>query len=446
MRTWLLVITVACATACDDRPPAAGFTFLHPAPGKADGQALLPLDDLQRLDAKLTVAIAAADQEIASLESQIASLEQQLSQKQAQVSSLLNQIQQRRDQVRTNLGVTVGISLLGVLFGIPPVAALGVAGAIAQDVTLQSLNQQLASATSERDQVQAQVNTYQARRNTLRAQLDPLKASYAALKALLAGGAPPALKAPDGVDATQWSEVAQERGRLDTLGQVLANAEQQVAILEKLLGLVQAANSAVDDALAVMKQLADAADAEAKKSTEQLNSLIKILLSGDPEAAAEQWLEDALAEETRQVLKALGWPSNAFVDFLLHGVTDGDLQSALNDVLNTTLTLQLKKTTFAVGESITVGFTAGPAALLDWIDVLPKGADLLSTDASLWVYVGGATATPQTAAVPAAQGTLTLGPGSDGATSWPLSAGTWTAHYMANNSYSELASIDFTVK
>jgi hypothetical protein len=62
------------------------------------------------------------------------------------------------------------------------------------------------------------------------------------------------------------------------------------------------------------------------------------------------------------------------------------------------------------------------------------------------MYAGAAAATPQQASAPKAQGTASLGLGSDGESAWPLAAGDWTAHYLADDGYSSLASVDFRVQ
>src|SRR6478752_789666 len=100
MGRWLLLLLLGCAP---NSPSTTEFTFLHPAPGKADdGAAMLPADQLQELDGKLTAAIAGAQKEIDSLESQIAQGEQQLTAKQNRVDNLVQQIQSRQQQVTQN--------------------------------------------------------------------------------------------------------------------------------------------------------------------------------------------------------------------------------------------------------------------------------------------------------------------------------------------------------
>jgi hypothetical protein len=442
-----LCLVLCLTTACSGpQPSAASFNFLRPAAGKADGQtAMLSADDLQRIDAQLTAAIARADQEIASLEMQIAGLEQQLAGDQATINSIVNSIQQRRDEITRNQRIFMFVGILGLFTGLPAVAGLGALGAIDQDSRIQQLNRDLSAAQSKSAQVQQQIAMYTARRDQLRAKLDPLKQTYAALKKLLADGTTPVPAAPEGVDAQKWSQLAAERGRVDTLGKVLANAQQQVALLQQILTMLQATHDAVDKALAVLQQLAADADAEAKASTAELNGLIKVLITGDPEAAAEAWLDDQLAQRTRDVLKAIGWPESKFVDFLVTAATDGDLEKELLDMLNTTVKLTMPKNVLAVGEAIQVAFTDGPAALNDWIGIYPAG-QAPNENSALWAYAGALASTPHDSAPLHAAGTVTLtaGPQNDGF--WPLPAGKWVAHYLADAGNSSLASAPFEVR
>src|SRR5262249_6177831 len=152
-----------------------------------------------------------------------------------------------------------------------------------------------------------------------------LKTTYAKLKSLLASAQPgPGSAAPDGIDPDQWGQLSGERGRIDTLEQVLSNAKQQVSLLQQILALLQATHDAVDQAIATLQQLAKDADDEAQQSSQLFEQLLKVALSGDPEAAAEQWLDDQLAQKTQQALKQLGWGTEPFIQYLLGSRDDVD--------------------------------------------------------------------------------------------------------------------------
>jgi phospholipase C len=104
--------------------------------------------------------------------------------------------------------------------------------------------------------------------------------------------------------------------------------------------------------------------------------------------------------------------------------------------------LTLDQATYTSGQPINATFAHGPGATLDWIGVYPSGVQPQS-GSSIWVYLGGGHTAPTHGLV---QGTVTLGPGSDGNTPWPLPAGSWTAYYLLDDGYSPIASASFTVQ
>jgi len=229
------------------------------------------------------------------------------------------------------------------------------------------------------------VATYKQKRDALRAQLDKLKTAYATLKQLLASPRSASVgQPPEAVTAEDWGQLAAERGRVDTLGKVLDNAKQQIAVLEQILQLLQTANDAVDQAVKTVQELADAADAEAKASTEGFERLLKMVLSGDPEAAAEQWLEDELARRTKAALSGLGWPAASFVDYLLGNATDEDLRNTLLLALDGPIDLTLTSTEQAAikdvawaATSITVPNGGKPSQVTVSVDIQhPDVSDL----------------------------------------------------------------------
>lgn len=335
LRVVLLGTFLGLATSawvgCGSNDQSQSFNFLPPQAGKADGanSALLPADELARLDQKLTAAVAAAEARIASLQDQIATGEADLQSKQSQIDSLISQIEQRKRVVTQNYNNSINVGLLGAFFGFPLVSAVSLVQAMDQDAILQSLNSQLVTAQQQRDQVASEIANYRSRRDAIAAQLAPVEQTYADLKGLLASNNYPPIAAPADVNKAKWGETRLQRGRITTLGKVLDNCTTQITLLQKLLALVSAANDEVNAALTTVKALAEAADQEAERSTELFQSLLKIALSGDPNAAASEWLQDALAAKTRQALAALDWPAQAFVDALLNGVDDATLANAL---------------------------------------------------------------------------------------------------------------------
>jgi prefoldin subunit 5 len=427
----LLLLVIGCTP---DSHSSGEFTFLHPPPGKADGSELLPADQLQRLDDKLTAAIAGAQKEIDSLESQIAAGESQLTAKQNRIDDLVQQIQQRQQVVTQNYNNSLFVSALAAAFGLFPVGALGVAQALQQDSLLQQLNQQLADAKSQRDQVKSQIASYQQKRDNLRTRLDDLKKAHTMLATLLVSGSFAAGAPPDGVDLDQWSQVAAERGRVDTLQKIYANTQQQISLLQQILQLVNAANAAVDDALATVKALADAADAEAQKSTESFQQFLQLAL-GDPDMSLEDWLQDQLSARVRQALGQLSWAASPFVDYLMGNSDDAQLRESLIESF-VQVTLTADKPNYAPASSAHISFHGAPGGKTDWIGLYPRGASPSGTSLE-WSYAGASGWTPHTAAPVQPDGLIGF---------YFANAGQFTVYYFSNDQHWPLASLDIDVR
>ncbi len=128
----------------------------------------------------------------------------------------------------------------------------------------------------------------------------------------------------------------------------------------------------------------------------------------------------------------------SFQDVDLRGT---DLQGA---------TVQVSKTTYAVGEPVVVTFANGPGNANDWIALYQKGAVpsqmLPSAD---WSYVGADPARPHKPGAGLRSGTVTLDATSQNTVpmpGWPLLVGQWTAYFMVFGSWNWIASVDFEVR
>ena len=106
------------------------------------------------------------------------------------------------------------------------------------------------------------------------------------------------------------------------------------------------------------------------------------------------------------------------------------------------VTLSTDKSSYAVGEPITVSWDDGPANRWDWIGVYnadasnPKQDDYL-----LWGYTGGHEAG---ALPPTVFGEMTMGPDSQGKP-WPLPPGDYHIHYLLADQYNSAGYIEVTV-
>jgi hypothetical protein len=107
-----------------------------------------------------------------------------------------------------------------------------------------------------------------------------------------------------------------------------AMTEVQIAINDEIVLLVDLRNAAVelsntlDQSLATLRSLDHATEQLVEQSRKQFMKLVKALLSGDPAAAADRWLEDQIASRTRALLDSLDWPLNEFARFVVESDTN----------------------------------------------------------------------------------------------------------------------------
>ena len=95
----------------------------------------------------------------------------------------------------------------------------------------------------------------------------------------------------------------------------------------------------------------------------------------------------------------------------------------------------LNKTTYTPGEAITATWSGRtPAAAKDWIGVYPRGTAPGSANSTIWNYTSGT----KTSGAPLTAGSITFNnPG--------LAIREWTAFFLANDGYTILGSVDFSV-
>lgn len=106
------------------------------------------------------------------------------------------------------------------------------------------------------------------------------------------------------------------------------------------------------------------------------------------------------------------------------------------------VTLSTDKSSYTVGEPITVSWDDGPANRWDWIGVYEADAsNPRQDDYLLWGYTGGHEAG---ALPPTVFGEMTLGPDSQGKP-WPLPPGDYHIHYLLADQYKSAGYIEVTV-
>jgi endonuclease/exonuclease/phosphatase family metal-dependent hydrolase len=107
-----------------------------------------------------------------------------------------------------------------------------------------------------------------------------------------------------------------------------------------------------------------------------------------------------------------------------------------------TIDIKTGKSTYAVGEPITVSWNNGPANRWDWVAVYKAGASNPSKDDYLlWGYTGGHASG---ALPPSVSGSMTFDDGSQGKP-WPLPPGHYVVHYLLTDQYTSAGRTAFTV-
>jgi proprotein convertase P-domain-containing protein/transcription factor-like protein len=339
MKRQIKAIAVACLglalAACElDQGESAGeYVAAVESAGQPDS-ALMEPDEVAALESALTDAIDATDETIADLEGEIASLEADQQTKVGEINALIGQIQARKAEIEENYEDNQDICILCMLFGCPNVCYLSLANMLADDSWLQQLDSDLAVAEQQRAAIEQQLADYRSRRDQLRDDLEALQSARELLVSQLNNGNPavrPALAA--------YPELAERVARVELLQAILGNATSQVTILEQIRQLAQQVDESLDEALALLRGLAAEADAAAAESREATLALVEVLTAPDPNAAAAAWLENAVAQQTKELIAAMGWPMADFVTQLLadRGPTDPAERATLATQLSTAL-------------------------------------------------------------------------------------------------------------
>jgi endonuclease/exonuclease/phosphatase family metal-dependent hydrolase len=128
------------------------------------------------------------------------------------------------------------------------------------------------------------------------------------------------------------------------------------------------------------------------------------------------------------------------------GLVHGDDVVASNDLYvrpkAAKVELTTDKSSYAVGDPVTVHWANGPANRWDWVGIYRAGAANPEKDNyTVWGYTGGHDAG---ALPPTTEGELVLGREHQGKP-WPLPPGRYVAHYLLTDQYISVGSTTFTV-
>jgi hypothetical protein len=292
-------------------------------PGKADGSGLLSAADEARLVAAFDAVVAKGQTTIAQLETEIARLEADNARKQQEANTLVSNIAARERELQNNYNNNL---LLCAFFPNPVTCVL--ANYLANDSTLSSYKRQLADAQAAQARIATEMQQYATKRDDLRARIDEIRAGKTRLLATLRDNQSPTY--PSSLSTSP--ETGRAYWRATQMGKVETSIAQEIALLVDLRNAAVELSNVLDQSLNTLRALEQSVDALVEQSREQFMDLLSALLTGDPAAHAEKWLEDTIAKKTRDMLNALEWPLNEFARFVVE--RDGDPESLIQRILD----------------------------------------------------------------------------------------------------------------
>lgn len=290
---------------------------------KADGSIdLLSAAERARLEQALVEAIGAIDARIATLETEIAKLEAQNTAKENDVAALIRSIEARKVEVEAEYNRKRDNALIFCLFGYCDLGAVSLIAAMDDDARLQELNRNLATARQQQTDIQAGIARYNTERAGLRAKIAALRPTHDHLIAILNGTEH--ATAPTGLE--DYPRFVAESTRYNTLVALQANGTEHVRLLTQIRDAALSLSDALDAVLPTLRAFEEAAQRAVEASRRASFELIRMLLSGDPHAAAARWLENRIASETKKMLSSAGFLVGDFVAYLMGDVTDAELE------------------------------------------------------------------------------------------------------------------------
>ncbi len=327
MRLAYLLASILLASACvetvsdssklDSDEPGFGIDDL----GKADG--VLSSADRARIQTAFDQAITSAESTVAQLETEIAQLEASHAQKQAEADRLVAQIAAREEDIRRNFNNNL------IVCAFFPSPACFLATALSNDSALRSFRQQLASAQAEQTRIRNEITAYGQKRDAIRAKVAPLRTGKQRVLAMLDGAAPHTPPA----DLASDPATAEAYWRAGAMSDVQAAVAEEVRLLLELRDAAVELATTLDQSLLTLRRLEESVATLVEKQREQFMKLVVGVLTGDPAAAAQKFLDAQIAARTRAVLNTLEWPLNEFAMFLASKRGDGDVQALYRKLL-----------------------------------------------------------------------------------------------------------------
>jgi chromosome segregation ATPase len=290
------------------------------APGESEDVA--ETADQELTVAELTAAIAALDDAIGELRSHIATLKLEIADLDAdnaaklrEIDNLVRSIEQRKREVQDQYERDRRNALMFCFLGYCNVGLVSLSNAFDNDARLRQLENELAAAKREQAKASDDAASWRAHKTALDVRLAQLEGTEQKLLALLA---------QRDTGSTQLVRLAKRADRMTALHE---NLESQANVLVAVKGLAKNLATVIDTALVKVAVAEAKADKLAQASRKATYDLLRILTSGDPDAAAQKWLENAVAKRTKAMLKEIGWDPEGFVDQLVARAFPGSEQS-----------------------------------------------------------------------------------------------------------------------
>ncbi|MDB4944756.1 MAG: hypothetical protein JWP97_4290 [Labilithrix sp.] len=304
----------------------AGGPFGCASPPSADATATsgdeLTADEIKASLVALDEAIAELHTHIASIETEIATLEQQNASKIAEIDQLVRNIEARKAEVQAAYERDQQNALIFCLFGYCNVGAASLVMALENDGRVKQLQHELADAQAQQASAHAQLDEFRAKKTLLDAKLGSLRVTEQVLAGLVATD-----------DAPTEAPLQQLAHRADRLVALKNNLQTQAATLGEVKALATDLATVIDSALVKVATASAKADKLAAAAQKQTYELLRILAAGDPDAAAETWLEKLVAKKTKDLLAQIGWNPDAFIDQLVVRALPGQEQTPAAQLL-----------------------------------------------------------------------------------------------------------------
>lgn len=308
--------TVSESSKLDSDEPGFAIEDL----GKADG--VLSSSDRQRIETAFDQAISSAEATVTQLEDEIGSLEASHLVKQQEADRLVQQIAAREDEIRRNFNNNL---LICAFF---PSPACFLATALSNDSALRSFRDQLSRAQAEQTRIRNEIATYGQKRDAIRAKITPLRQGKTRVLAMLNGSAPtpPAVLADDPATALAY-------WRTSAMAEVQAAVAEEVRLLIELRDAAVELATTLDQSLLTLRRLEESVADLVTKQREQFMKFAIGMLTGDPAATAQKFLDQQVAALTRSVLNQLEWPLNEFARYLASERGEGDEEALYRRLL-----------------------------------------------------------------------------------------------------------------